>query len=189
MRRFAQTPRKRSRRRALALWGLSAPRVNRAEPPTNSWQCSCTRLVIMKASTSSERVEGQVARATTIRQVMTACPTTIGSDQTLSTAHKVMRGEGLRHLPVLRAGKLVGMLSQRDLYFLETIAGVDIEIDKVADAMTPDVYTTGPDESLRDVARVMAERKYGCAVVMERGRVLGIFTVTDALRHLAEALA
>jgi acetoin utilization protein AcuB len=97
-----------------------------------------------------------------------------------------MREGGIRHLPVLRGGKLVGVLTQRDLYFLETISGVDIEIDKVADAMTSDVYSVEPEESLREVARVMATRKYGCAVVMEDGRVLGIFTVTDAMRQLAE---
>src|SRR5262249_30090432 len=115
-------------------------------------------------------------------------PHTIGTDQTLSRAHAVMREHGIRHLPVLRGGKLVGVLSQRDLYFLETISGVDIEIDKVADALSPDVYTTHPDPPLREVARVMAHQKYGCAVVVDHGKVLGIFTVTDAVCHLADAL-
>ena len=121
-----------------------------------------------------------------MRDVMTVCPHTIGSDQTLARAHAVMRELGVRHLPVLRSGKLVGVLSQRDLYFLETIAGVDADVDRVADAMTTDVYTAGPDDSVRDVARVMALRKYGCAVVMHGDCILGIFTVTDALRHLAD---
>lgn len=129
-----------------------------------------------------------ISRTTKIRQVMTPSPHTIGSDQKLSTAHKVMREHQLRHLPVLRAGKLVGVLSQRDLYFLESLAGVDIEIDCVADAMTQEVYAVHPDDSLREVARIMANRKYGCAVVIDRGRLLGIFTATDALRHLADAL-
>jgi acetoin utilization protein AcuB len=130
-----------------------------------------------------------ISRTTKIRQVMTPAPHTIGSDQKLSMAHRVMREYQLRHLPVLRAGKLVGVLSQRDLFFLESLTGVDIEIDCVADAMTQDVYTAHPDDSLRDVARIMANRKFGCAVVLEQGRLLGIFTVTDALRHLADALA
>ena len=130
-----------------------------------------------------------ISRTTRIRQVMTPAPHTIGSDQKLSVAHRVMREYQLRHLPVLRAGKLVGVLSQRDLFFLESLTGVDVEIDCVADAMTQDVYTAHPDDSLRDVARLMATRKYGCAVVLEQGRLLGIFTVTDALRHLADALA
>lgn len=125
---------------------------------------------------------------TAIRDVMTPAPHTVGSDQKLSKAHKLMREHGLRHLPVLRAGRLVGVLSQRDLYFVEAISGVDVDIDTVADAMSSDVYTSGPDENVRSVAWVMATKKYGCAVVLERGEVVGIFTVTDALLHLANAL-
>jgi acetoin utilization protein AcuB len=132
----------------------------------------------------------RISRETTMRDVMSYAPHTIGSEQKLLKAHKVMREHGVRHLPVLRGGKLVGVLSQRDLYFLESIAGVDIEIDKVADAMTPDVYVVTPDDTLRNVASVMADHRYGCAVVIggEGGNVLGIFTVTDALKHIAEVL-
>ena len=132
---------------------------------------------------------GYVSRSTKLRQVMTPAPHTIGSDQKLSVAHRLMRDHGLRHLPVLRGGRLVGVLSQRDLFFLESLNDVEVDIDCVADAMTQDVYTAHPEDLLRDVARVMANRKYGCAVVVEQGRLLGIFTVTDALRHLADALA
>lgn len=135
---------------------------------------------------STRRTGGPTA--TTIDALMTPTPHTIGTDQPLSTAHKMMRDYGIRHLPVLRGGKLVGVLSQRDLYFLETIAGVDVEIDRVADAMSPDVYTTHPSAPLREVARIMSDHKYGCAVVVDGGKVLGIFTVTDAVRHLADAL-
>ncbi|HVH42902.1 MAG TPA: CBS domain-containing protein [Labilithrix sp.] len=135
----------------------------------------------------SKATEHRTGGTTTIRQVMTRTPHTIGSDQSLAQAHKVMREHGLRHLPVLRGGELVGILTQRDLYFLESISGVDVDLDSVADAMSPDVYSVGPNESLRDVARVMADRKLGCALVIDRGQVLGIFTVTDALRHIASA--
>ena len=129
-----------------------------------------------------------VSPTTKIRQVMTPAPHTIGSDQKLSLAHKIMREHGLRHLPVLRGGKLVGVLSERDLFFLETIAGVDVDIDSVSDAMTSDVYTAHPDDQLSDVARRMYIHKYGCTVVIERGRLLGIFTATDALRHLVDVI-
>ena len=120
----------------------------------------------------------------TMREVMTRSPFTIGTDQTLERAHEVMREHGLRHLPVLRGGKLVGVLSQRDLYFLEAIAGVDSTVDRIEDAMTSDVYTVGPNDALQDVASAMAEHRYGCAVVVEAGHILGIFTSTDALEML-----
>lgn len=129
------------------------------------------------------------AIAPTIRTVMSEAPHTIGSDQKLSAAHKMMRDHRLRHLPVMRGGQLVGVLSQRDLYFLESMAGVDIDLDVVADAMTPDVYTTAPEAPIHDVVETMAKQRFGCAVVVDHGHVAGIFTVTDALRHLAHILA
>lgn len=121
----------------------------------------------------------------TMNDVMTAQPVTVGRDQPLSIAHAMMREHGCRHLPVLEHGDLVGVVSQRDLYFLETIAGVDMDTDRVDDAMSSDAYAVTPDASVQEVAAEMAAHKYGCAVVMERGRVAGIFTATDALRVLA----
>jgi len=121
-----------------------------------------------------------------MRDVMTPNPYTITVDQTLAIAHDVMRDRGLRHLPVMRDGKLVGVVSQRDLYFLEAIAGNDATFDRVMNAMTSEVYTVGPEEDLCAVAKVMAENRYGCAVVVDGIRVLGIFTSTDALALIAE---
>jgi acetoin utilization protein AcuB len=60
----------------------------------------------------------------------------------------MMRRYQIRHLPVLREGKLVGMLSQRDLHFMETLSGVDPEKVPVGDAMSTDTYTVGPRAAL-----------------------------------------
>jgi acetoin utilization protein AcuB len=142
----------------------------------------------MMTSKPHATIDAQHAATLTVRQVMTRAPHTIGKEQTLAHAHEVMRAHALRHLPVLEAGKLVGVLSQRDLYFLETIHDVDTTIDVVADAMAPDVYSVGPEEKLRDVVRQMGTHRYGCAVVVDRAHVIGIFTVTDAVALLAEVL-
>lgn len=124
-------------------------------------------------------------RERAIEDVMTLQPVTIGRDQTLAVAHALMRKHGIRHLPVLDRGELVGVVTQRDLYFLETIAGIDLGADVVDDAMSVDVYAVPPGTPIRDVARTMHDRRLGCAVVIERERVIGIFTATDALRILA----
>ena len=129
-------------------------------------------------SEPSERTADQWSVAT----FMTPQPITIGRRETLATAHRLMRDSGVRHLPVLEHGDLVGVVTQRDLYFLETIRGVDLDDDVVEDAMTTDTYAVTPDTAVATVARQMARKRYGCAVVMERGRVAGIFTATDALR-------
>jgi acetoin utilization protein AcuB len=106
----------------------------------------------------------------------------------MAIAHGLMRQHNLRHLPVLERGKIVGVVSQRDLYFLETIGAVDPETDCVDEAMTSDVYCVGPDTHVEEVVAEMADHKYGCAVVVEHNKVAGMFTTTDALRLLADLL-
>jgi acetoin utilization protein AcuB len=119
-----------------------------------------------------------------IRDFMTPAPHSIGRDQSLAMAHERMRGWGIRHLPVLEGGKLVGILSQRDALLIETLRDVDPAKVSVEEAMTSDVYLVSPDASLGEVTSAMAEHKYGCAVVMNGTQLTGIFTTIDALRAL-----
>ncbi len=121
----------------------------------------------------------------TVGALMTEQPVTIGRNESLSTAHRMMGEHRVRHLPVLDHGELVGIVTQRDLYLIESIRGVDIDDDVVDDAMSTDVYAVLPDAAIAQVAKHMMRNRYGCAVVMERERVVGIFTVTDALRLVA----
>jgi acetoin utilization protein AcuB len=95
-----------------------------------------------------------------------------------------MRAYEIRHLPVLDGGKLVGVLSQRDVLLVETLRDVDPTKVPVEDAMSTEVYKTTPQASLIEVATAMADHKYGCAVVMEGTKLAGIFTTVDALRAL-----
>jgi len=119
---------------------------------------------------------------------MTKAPHTIGDHQTLGVAHRMMREHGIRHLPVLHAGKLIGILSQRDLHFIETLRDVDPEQVKVSEAMSQDTFTIGHRASVRKVAAEMAEHKYGSAVVLDKDHVVGVFTTVDALRALSALL-
>lgn len=106
----------------------------------------------------------------------------------MSMAHKMMREHQIRHLPVLTGGKLMGVLSDRDLNLVETLRDVDVEKVLVEDAMTSDPYTVSPDTPLDSVVGTMAEHKYGCAVVMQNNKLVGIFTTVDACRAFAELL-
>jgi acetoin utilization protein AcuB len=123
-----------------------------------------------------------------IERFMTRGPHTIGRSQTMATAHRLMNEHGIRHLPVLEAGALVGVVSQRDLHLIETLKDVDPAEVAVEEAMSPEVFSVGPRASVRKTAAEMADRKLGCAVVMEKERVVGIFTTIDALRALVTLL-
>jgi CBS domain-containing protein len=120
----------------------------------------------MEPNTSSHaRRATELSVRHAIRNFMTATPHTIGRKQSLASAQDKMRECDLRHLPVLDGGLLAGVLSQRDTYFVETLAGVDPEKVAVEEAMSVDVYSVSLDTSLLEVARAMADHKYGCTVV------------------------
>jgi acetoin utilization protein AcuB len=128
-------------------------------------------------------------RNPTVERFMTRAPYTIGHDQPLARAHALMNEHGIRHLPVLEGRKLVGVVSQRDLHFLETLQDVDPEVVTVSEAMSVDAYVVSTRATIRRVASTMAERKLGSAVVVDaRERVIGVFTTIDALRALAELI-
>ena len=122
-----------------------------------------------------------------IDALMTAAPHTVGVDQLAKHAAELMHEHRIRHLPVLRGGKVVGMVSDRDLRFLFD-AGSDAETMPVEEAMSIEVYTAESGTSARKVAKAMAEQKIGSAVVVEGPKVVGIFTTIDALEALAVRL-
>jgi acetoin utilization protein AcuB len=124
----------------------------------------------------------------TIGDRMTKTPHLIGAEQSMRAAHDLMRTHDIRHLPVLHGGKLIGLLSLRDLHLVETLPDVDPERVRVEEAMTQDVYAVEPKTPLKLVVSEMASRKLGSAVVVEGTKVVGVFTTVDALDLLAERL-
>jgi len=113
----------------------------------------------------------------------------IALDAPLTDAIELMQEHGIRHLPVLDGGELAGILSERDLTAIEAIESTELTTLSVAEAMTPEPFTVTGTAPLAEVAHRMADQKYGCAVIVdEHGAVLDIFTTTDALRLLGEAL-
>ena len=128
-------------------------------------------------------------RPRTIAEVMTLAPYTVGSDQPLSVVHAMFHDHRIRHLPVLDGGQLVGMVSERDIAFVEALRDVDPKTLVVEDAMSPQIFVVAPDAPLTDVASHMAEHGLGSAIVAKDGTVVGVFTTVDALRALSLALA
>jgi acetoin utilization protein AcuB len=122
-----------------------------------------------------------------IADYMRVSPVTIGGDIQVEDALERMHANGIRHLPVLKRGELIGILSDRDINLVYSIPGG--KLMKVEEVMTERPYTVSPDTPLREAVREMAEKKYGAAVVVDDdNRVLGIFTAIDALQILEEVL-
>ena len=123
-----------------------------------------------------------------IKKYMTTDIQTIGDEQTMAVAHRMMRAQHIRHLPVLHQGRVVGIVTDRDLHLVETLQDVDPAKIAVSEAMTPDPYVVSPSASLDEVVSTMAAKKYGSAVVSDHGHVVGIFTTVDACSAFADLL-
>jgi acetoin utilization protein AcuB len=121
-----------------------------------------------------------------IHRYMSPVPVAIQLSSDLATAVERMQQHEIRHLPVMDGEKLAGIVSERDLAIVESLAPNDWESIAVAEAMTPEPYAVQEDTPVHEVARVMADNRYGCAVVIDAaGHLRGLFTTTDALRLLA----
>lgn len=136
-----------------------------------------------------ERAKGEnmTKKMPLVRDYMTKMPHTIGEKVPLLTAMAMMSEFQIRHLPVLSSGKLVGILTDRDVKLatsFENASGM-----KVEDVMVFDPYAVKEETPLGDAALAMAKHKYGCAIVESApGKVSGIFTASDGLQVLGELL-
>lgn len=118
----------------------------------------------------------------------------ISADDTLWTVKEIMELAHVRHLPVVRQGELVGVVSQRDLLraSLSNVMGLPadeqqlfLEGVKIGDVMSGEPVWIAPDASIREAARIMAQRKIGCLPVIEAGELIGIVTEIDVLSYFA----
>ena len=131
-----------------------------------------------------------------VRDVMTRDVVTLGRNDKLLVADDLMRLGRIRHLPVVdETGELVGIVSQRDLFHSGLIKALGygthaqrqaLDMVVVKEAMRTQVMTTGLDTPLRDAAKVMLDRKIGCLVVLDQGRIAGILTESDFVKLVAE---
>lgn len=119
---------------------------------------------------------------------MTTQPHSIGFDQTLSKAKEMMAEYRIRHLPVLKGGKLIGILTERDINFVLSFKDTDAAKTRVDEVYTEVPYTTSPNAKLDEVVALMAEKKYGSALVVDNNKLVGIFTEVDAMQALSDLL-
>jgi len=123
-----------------------------------------------------------------IARYMTTVPHTIDTGCTIADAKKIMRDHNIRHLPVLSSSKVVGIITDRDITFIQAFKGVDSTVEKVDVAMTTNPYTVKIDTSLDEVCLIMAKNKYGSVLVEDNHKLVGIFTWVDALNATHDLL-
>lgn len=114
-------------------------------------------------------------------------PITVSEDDSLGLAFQLMRWKGIRHLPVLRGERVVGVLTETDLARCIGPGSVLSLEGRVRDRMSTDVQTVGPHATVADVAAVLVTNRIGCVPVVDAGmRLVAIVTDTDVLSHVAQ---
>ncbi len=124
-------------------------------------------------------------RIPTIKTVMTPFPYSVAIDAPLTTATALMREHRIRHLPVKDAQTLSGVITERDISLLLASSASAAQMPTVRTAYKPDPYIVDLNERLDNIAMTMAEKHIDSALVTRSGKLVGIFTCTDACRQLA----
>lgn len=132
----------------------------------------------------------------TIAELMTREVVTLSPDQMLSDVVDLMRRGKIRHLPVMQDSKVVGIVTDRDVKraLPSVFSGNQEEYEQVLNntrveqVMTRDPFTVGPADPIKEVLKVMVDRKFGAIPVVDRGKLVGIVTDIDFLRAYYNSL-
>ena len=128
-----------------------------------------------------------------VKDSMTREVVALSPEKTAGEALALCRERRIRHLPVLEAGRLVGIVSDRDLRSAAPPLGDPgrasaLEEIRVSEVMTGDVATARPEDPIEEAANRMRERRIGCLPVMEDERLVGILTSSDVMEALAQLI-
>jgi acetoin utilization protein AcuB len=129
-----------------------------------------------------------------VRELMTGAPITVSPDTPVFDARQTMIKERIRHLLVIEADRLVGIVTDRDIRLNLPSQATSLSMWEVnyllakltvSKVMTTSVIIIGPDQEATDAARLMLEHKIGALPVLDGSRLIGILTETDVLRAFA----
>lgn len=131
-----------------------------------------------------------------VKEIMNTSFMTIGSNEYLSKAEKMIYQSKLKHLPVVRAGKLVGIITKTDIKrmsFAESFDEAEAEIDenifkmlKVAQVMTTKPFTLSSSATIKEVAEVLSDKEFRTIPIVDDGELVGMVSTRDLIKYFLE---
>ena len=119
-----------------------------------------------------------------IREVMTANPSTIEADGFVIEAAKIMKAEDAGVVPVTENGRLIGMVTDRDIAIRVVAEGKDPQSTSVREVASTDLVTIDPQQDLDEALRLMARHQVRrLPVIEEDGRLVGVVAQADVARE------
>ena len=128
-----------------------------------------------------------------VREIMMGSPVTLKPEDTLDLANDIICLGRIRHIPIVKDEKLVGLLSERDLIGTAAIKILGLDQKRksamlksvlIKDVMARKVITVKGNTPIKTAARLMANKKIGCVPVVENGALIGLLTTTNILRYV-----
>ncbi len=132
-----------------------------------------------------------------VKNKMTANPFTVSPDQTIPEAHEIMTQHNIRRLPVVKNGKLVGIVTKEDVLHVSPSKATSFSIGeityllsktKVGQIMTKNPITISPNALLEEAAILMRDNNIGFLPVVDNGKLVGIITESDIFDSFIELL-
>ncbi|MDY7032619.1 MAG: CBS domain-containing protein [Thermodesulfobacteriota bacterium] len=127
-----------------------------------------------------------------VKDIMTKEVTTLKANEELSLADDIMKLGRIRHLPVVEDEKVVGIVTQRDLFKASLASALGygekakrdfLKTVSVKEVMVKEVRTISPEVDVKEAGKIMLKEKIGCLPVQKDDRLIGLVTETDILRH------
>lgn len=118
-----------------------------------------------------------------VRELMTVDPASLAPQATLGEAATLMKHEDCGSIPIVQGGRLVGIVTDRDIVIRAIAMGKDPLSTRVSEVMSADPVTIRPDDDAKEAESLMAERQIRRLPVTEDGRLLGILVIGQLARR------
>lgn len=131
-----------------------------------------------------------------VSTIMTTNLVSLNANDGLDRAERLFKEHKIRHIPVVEGEKIIGMLSLTDLLRIsfadgayedeENVETIVYNMFTVPQVMAKNLKSVAPDDSIKEVAEILANNEFHALPVVQEGKLVGIVTTTDLINYLLE---
>ena len=124
-----------------------------------------------------------------VNELMTRDPATVQPGSTATEAAALMKSKDCGSLPIVEGGKVVGIVTDRDIVLRVVAAKKDPATVKISEIMTKGPATIGPEATAADASKLMSDKQVRRLPVVENGKLVGMLVIGQLARHESNSAA